>query len=314
MSFQRSFLASASAPSLAGCPASGTAAVLIATLAGCAAPRPFPLRPPVLVDTDLLPVSVPCRLDPAAKDDHPWNCAPREYVSPFVWDQVDNLWFAPVSRALSIEVTGEAVNANSLDEVPDSAWFTNRPRAHEVDAEADAEAPGACTADDVLPAPDRVHDGEVLAHSLGVARPGLGEDGHLLARDALQRFRHVGVSAVGIRAVDETESMVIACPEQVRQALDAQLGLVRGVVVADRARAHGQPRRLDTRIAQRYDVRSAELARRRSARDRRQALGTQPRCAQPQSSLAEEFSAFHDATSRLANLTGLLSPESQWEA
>lgn len=159
MSFQRSFLASASAPSLAGCPASGTAAVLIATLAGCAAPRPFPLRPPVLVDTDLLPVSVPCRLDPAAKDDHPWNCAPREYVSPFVWDQVDNLWFAPVSRALSIEVTGEAVNANSLDEVPDSAWFTNRPRAHEVDAEADAEAPGACTADDVLPAPDRVHDG-----------------------------------------------------------------------------------------------------------------------------------------------------------
>jgi hypothetical protein len=129
-------------------------------LAACAAPRPFPLRAPLRVDTDLLPVSVPCRLDPGAKqDDSPWICAPREYVSPFVWDQVDNLWFAPLSRALSIEVAGEAVNANSLDEVPDSAWFTNRPRAHEVDAEADAEAPGACTADDVLPAPDRVHDG-----------------------------------------------------------------------------------------------------------------------------------------------------------
>lgn len=104
-------------------------------------------------------MSVPCRLDPAAKDDHPWNCAPREYVSPFVWDTVDNLWFAPLSRTLSIEITGEAVNANSLDEVPDSAWFTNRPRAHEVDAEADAEAPGACGPDDMLPAPDRVHDG-----------------------------------------------------------------------------------------------------------------------------------------------------------
>lgn len=135
-------------------------AAIVAMLAGCAAPRPFPLRAPLLVDTDLLPVSVPCRLDPhAKKEDSPWICAPREYVSPFVWDQVDNLWFAPVSRALSIEVTGEAVNVNSLDEVPDSAWFTNRPRAHEVDAEADAQAPGACTADDVLPPPNRVRDG-----------------------------------------------------------------------------------------------------------------------------------------------------------
>jgi hypothetical protein len=101
----------------------------------------------------------PRGIDPGAKHDHPWNCAPREYVSPFVWDQVDNLWFAPLSRTLSLEVGGEAVNANSLDEVPDSAWFTNRPRANEVDAEADAEAPGACTPDDMLPAPDQVHDG-----------------------------------------------------------------------------------------------------------------------------------------------------------
>src|SRR3569833_494738 len=127
-------------------------------VSGCAAPRPFPLRAPLLVDTDLLPVSVACRTEPGGEEGahggQRRNCAPREYVSPFVWDQIDNLWFAPLSRALSIEVAGEAVNANSLDEVPDSAWFTNRPRAGEVAAEADTEAPGACTPDDVLPPPD----------------------------------------------------------------------------------------------------------------------------------------------------------------
>src|SRR5262249_27851929 len=141
----------------------GVSAVLVALLASlgsasCAAPRPFPLRAPLLVDTDLQPVSVPCRVEPA-KDGRRWNCAPREYVSPFLWVQVALLWFAPLSRALSVEVRGEAVSVNSLDEVPDSAWFTNRPRAGEVDAEADAAVPGACTADDVLPAPDHVHDG-----------------------------------------------------------------------------------------------------------------------------------------------------------
>src|SRR5262249_50283261 len=128
-------------------------ALAVAVLAaGCAAERPFPLRAPLLVDTDLLPVSVSCRVEPGdgGRAGQRRNGAPREYVSPFVWDQIDNLWFAPLSHALSIEVSGEAVNANSLDEVPDSAWFTNRPRAGEVAAEAAAEAPGACTPDDVL--------------------------------------------------------------------------------------------------------------------------------------------------------------------
>jgi len=132
------------------------------TCGACAAPRPFPLRAPLQVDTDLLPVSVPCRADPSAKDGSGQNCAPREYVSPFVWDQVDNIWFAPLSRAFSVEVWGESVDVNSLDEVPDSAWFTNRPRSGEVDAEADADAPGACTADDLLPTHDHVHDGAWL--------------------------------------------------------------------------------------------------------------------------------------------------------
>jgi hypothetical protein len=125
----------------------------------CAHARQFPLREPFLVDTDLRPVSVPCRPDPKSKD-HRWICAPREYVSPFVWDQVDNLVFAPLSRMFSIEMSGEAVNVNSLDEVPDSSWFTNRLHRSMTPAEAaNPSAPGGCKSADLLPPPDQVDDG-----------------------------------------------------------------------------------------------------------------------------------------------------------
>jgi hypothetical protein len=169
-------------------------AFAVAAAVACTSPRQFPLREPFLVDTDLRPVSVPCWLDPDAKDAHRWTCAPREYVSPFVWDQVDNLVFAPLSRVFSVEVSGEAINVNSLDEVPDSAWFTNRPHTPRATAEArldarvgartgatagakpdaaagavpdaapdgDRGAPGACKPEDVLPAPDQVADGAWL--------------------------------------------------------------------------------------------------------------------------------------------------------
>ena len=122
----------------------------------CATPRrPFPLREPFLVDTDLQPVSVPCRPDPTDKEPGRKTCAPREYVSPFVWDQVDNIVFARLSRGLSLETHGAAVNVNAFDEVPDSAWFTNRG----VAVRPDDGAPGACTPDDLLPPQDQVDDG-----------------------------------------------------------------------------------------------------------------------------------------------------------
>jgi len=40
---------------------------------------------------------------------------------------------APLSEALALTVGGEAENVNSLDEVPDSAWFTNRLGVHPPD-------------------------------------------------------------------------------------------------------------------------------------------------------------------------------------
>jgi hypothetical protein len=131
----------------------------IAVAMSCAgAPRPFPLRAPLLVDSDTHLVSVACRPEPSAKEPARARCAPAEYVSPFVWDQVDNLVFAPVSRALSIEVSGEAANATSLDEVADSSWFENRIGATPLSVEQ--RTLGACKPEDRLP--DDVADGAWL--------------------------------------------------------------------------------------------------------------------------------------------------------
>ena len=109
----------------------------IVVVAACApSARPFPLRDPLAIDPDRMPVAQ----------------MPAVYWSPLVWDGVDNTLFRPVARALSVDVGAEAANANSLDEVADSSWFENRAALSPDDA-----ARGACTADDLLP--DDVADG-----------------------------------------------------------------------------------------------------------------------------------------------------------
>ena len=123
----------------------------IAVAISCAgAPRPFPLRAPLLVDSDTQLVSVACRPEPSTKEPARVRCAPSEYVSPFVWDHLDNVVFARLSRALSIEVSGEAANATSLDEVADSSWFENRIGAAALSIEQ--RTLGACKPEDILPA------------------------------------------------------------------------------------------------------------------------------------------------------------------
>jgi hypothetical protein len=105
--------------------------LLLASLgAGCAGDRAFPLHDAMTVDTDLRPVSVACRASPTPKDPHHVSCAPDVYVSPLIWDGADNMVFRPLSEAVGVEHHGEAVNVNSLDEVPDSSWFTNRIGTH----------------------------------------------------------------------------------------------------------------------------------------------------------------------------------------
>src|ERR1700733_8112871 len=85
-----------------------------------------------------------CRLSPTPKDPHNVSCAPDVYVSPLIWDGTDNMVFRPLSEALGVVHHGEAVNANSLDEVPDSSWFTNRIGAHAKSIEQ--LGLGACSA------------------------------------------------------------------------------------------------------------------------------------------------------------------------
>lgn len=98
-----------------------------ASLWACAgAPPRFPLRAPLWQDSDLHSVTVRCRSVPSKKDPGHVSCAPEPYQSPIIWDGVDNLVFRPLSDLLALPPVTESVNVNSLDEVPDSSWFTNR--------------------------------------------------------------------------------------------------------------------------------------------------------------------------------------------
>jgi hypothetical protein len=112
---------------------------------GCGAePARFPLREPLAADTDLRAFQAPCRKDEKGES----VCAPAEYVSPIVWDGADNLVFRPLADSLAVRAATEAVNANSLDEVADSGWFTNRIGAHPFDIEELRR--GACKPEQLL--------------------------------------------------------------------------------------------------------------------------------------------------------------------
>ncbi|WP_437758999.1 hypothetical protein [Sorangium sp. So ce1389] len=116
----------------------------LALLLGClalsacagASARRFPLRDPMWHDTDTRPVWVACRAEPTDEDPKNVACAPEPYESSFAWDAADNTLFRPLARVFAVEPGGEAVNVNSLDEVPDSAWFTNRIGRRAVPREA----------------------------------------------------------------------------------------------------------------------------------------------------------------------------------
>jgi hypothetical protein len=98
--------------------------LLAAGASACSADaRRFPLRDPLWRDADLAPVSVACRPDgDAAKV----RCAPAPSTSSALWDAADTAAFRPVARFFAVDPAGMATNVNSVDEVPDSAWFTNR--------------------------------------------------------------------------------------------------------------------------------------------------------------------------------------------
>ncbi len=101
-----------------------TAALLAA---GCAhGDARFPLRDPIWRDGDLRPVYARCHEEPTPEEPHHVSCAPEPTEAPIYWDGADNMVFRPLSESLGIVTSGEAVDVNSVDEVPDSSWFTNR--------------------------------------------------------------------------------------------------------------------------------------------------------------------------------------------
>ena len=112
------------------------AAILTMALAavGCAGVGRFPLAQPIWVDLDK----------------RPFPTKPEEYVSSFLWDGADQMAFRPVAKFFKVDPGGEAVNVNALDEVPDSAWFTNR--LGRFDMSLDEVRRGPCQGESLDPA------------------------------------------------------------------------------------------------------------------------------------------------------------------
>lgn len=120
----------------------------------------FPARAPLEVDPDMAP----------------FRPRPQPYVSPEVWDTVDNILFEPLTRALAVRRIERAANATALDEVADSSWFQNRVGRADADAAAiAARARGPC-GEDPDPAgpwivtrgkPNGANKGFMLKHASG---------------------------------------------------------------------------------------------------------------------------------------------------
>jgi hypothetical protein len=107
-----------------------------AALLSCAhSERRFPLRDPIWQDSDLRPVRAKCRPDPSPEDPSHVSCAPEVAFAPLMWDGTDNLFFRPLTESLGLVQSGEAVNVNAMDEVPDSSWFYNRIGVHRITTE-----------------------------------------------------------------------------------------------------------------------------------------------------------------------------------
>jgi hypothetical protein len=121
----------------------------LAVMAGCAhGERRFPLREPLWKDTDTRPITLPCERRPTEKEPSHVACAPEPYVSPLIWDGLDNSVFRPIAKVFAVDPPRTAVNVNALDEVPDSAWFQNRIGVRRI---ARAELlRGACSVEEML--------------------------------------------------------------------------------------------------------------------------------------------------------------------
>lgn len=84
--------------------------VLGSVLACAGQVRRFPLADPVWVDND----------------SRVFSDEPGSYYSGLIADGADQIIFRPLAYAWTFELERDAWNVNAVDEVPNSAWFTNR--------------------------------------------------------------------------------------------------------------------------------------------------------------------------------------------
>jgi hypothetical protein len=89
---------------------------------------------------------------------------PESFVVPS-WRSVDHLSFRRMSAMWRLETAREAINVNSLDEVPSSSWFENRASRRPISPQEFAR--GACANDDVPPPPWRVVSGKARGENPG---------------------------------------------------------------------------------------------------------------------------------------------------
>ena len=133
--------------------------VLLAA-AGCgSSDARFPLRDPLWHDTDMRPVTARCHAEPTPKEPDHVSCAPESYDGTLYWDGIDSLLLRPLSEAVGLATSGESTNVNSMDEVPDSAWFTNRLGVRRMSV--DELRQNACPSDKLLD-PQNAADGAWL--------------------------------------------------------------------------------------------------------------------------------------------------------
>ncbi len=91
--------------------------ILLLCFTSCAqGPRRFPLAPPLWEDRD--------------RNHVPQE--PAEYYSGLLADVPDKTFWRPLAQFFAFPLPGEAVNVNSLDEVPNSSWFQNRIGMHDM--------------------------------------------------------------------------------------------------------------------------------------------------------------------------------------
>jgi hypothetical protein len=204
-----------------------------AGLTACSADvRRFPLRDPIWKDADLAPVSIACRPDQDSAGK--LRCAPASSEASSLQSAASRL-----EASLFVAEPGrEALNVNSVDEVPDSAWFTNRIGAQALTPEDIARGPCGDGALALAPDPDAPDGAWVIdrgnlpgeAPSFRVDVAGLGK--FVLSIDSAQQpERATGAAATATRLY-HAAGYWVAC-ESVVHVRPAIFKLMPGLTLTD---------------------------------------------------------------------------------